>query len=357
MNPEKISSLHDDLMVPKATEHLGEYRDYPDRFDPSEKSVLTRLEQFGIDIKAAEEAYYKKIGDFSWEEYSELVGEAIRARYDTIVGSVFDQYMFPTKENPDIDQRRHKMFELFEQYEEMEGRAGLHLIKSRADFGESGNVVLGLEAGAHLIKTMGDVKRLEDHGVKLFGLQYNTETPLADASGMTTFGAEVAQYLFDQDLIIDLAHSNYKTRQDVMALATELGKGHLVSYTHGASEQDISDSWKNKISERALKKEEIEQIVKMGGMIGLGVSEPFYSSARKVAERINETAQLDHGIEQIAIGTDFGGVPPEFLNDIKSPDDFKKLADILSADFGMSDEQVNKILRSNAPEWIKEAIK
>jgi len=29
MNVEKISSLHDDALVPKATGHLGEYKNYP----------------------------------------------------------------------------------------------------------------------------------------------------------------------------------------------------------------------------------------------------------------------------------------------------------------------------------------
>lgn len=356
MNPEKISSLHDDLLVPKATEHLGEYKDYPERFDPKDKSVLTRLEQFGVDLTVASEVFGKEINEFTWEEYIKLVGEAIKARYDVIVGSVFDQYMFPNPENPASEIRWQKMLKLIERYKKMEENIGLNLIKQKTDFQESGNLVLGLEAGAHLITSMADVRKLKDHGVKIFGFQYNKDTPLATSGGLTQLGREAAKYFFAHNLIIDLAHAGYKTRQDIMGLAEDLGKGHLVSYTHGSSENDIMEAWKDKMGERALKTAEVERLVKIGGIIGLGVTQPFFSNTRKIAERINDITQLENGVNKIAIGTDFGGVPPVFLNEIRNPDDFKKLADLLSGDFNMSDERVNKILRLNVREWMQKAI-
>jgi microsomal dipeptidase-like Zn-dependent dipeptidase len=284
------------------------------------------------------------------------VGEAIRARYDVIVGSVFDQYMFPNPENPDAGARWEKMLDLVEMYREMEGGVGLNLIRRKNDFRDSGNLVLGLEAGAHLINSLVDVKKLESHGIKIFGFQYNKDTPLATRDGLTKLGQEAAQYLFQRNLIIDLAHAGYKTRQDIMNIAEDSGKGGLVSYTHGSAEEDITDAWKNKMGERALKKAEIERLVKMGGIIGLGVTEPFFSGTRKLAERINDTLQLENGLERVAIGTDFGGVPPMFLTEIRTPNDFKILADILSEEFNLSDENINKILRQNSREWIEKAI-
>jgi len=354
--PEKISSLHDDPLVPKATEHLGEYSDYPNRFDPKDKSVLTRLEQFGVDLKTAEKTFSKDIKDFTWEDYTELMAGAIKARYDVVVASVFDQYMFPNPENPENATRWDKMLKLIDRYKDMGERCGVHIVKRAADFKESGNLVLGLEAGAHLIHSLTDVEKLADHGVKFFGFQYNKPTPLADEGGLTELGRTSALYMLDHGLVIDLAHSNYKTRQDVISLAKDGGKGHLVSYSHGCAEEDVMDSWKGKMGERALKDEEISQIVKIGGIIGLGVTKPFFSSTRKVAERINEIAQLKGGIEAVAIGTDFGGVPPAFLNEIRNPEGFKILADTLSEDFNIKDEDVNKVLRKNAKEWIKRAV-
>jgi microsomal dipeptidase-like Zn-dependent dipeptidase len=356
MDLERISSLHDDPLVPKATEHLGEYRDYPKRFDPKERSVLIRLEQFGVDFGVAKEKFGKDISEFTWEEYIKLLGEAIKARYDIIVGSVFDRYVFPNPENPQSEQRWQEMIKLIKQYEGMNRVVGINLIKRKADFLEFGNLVLGLEAGANLISSMVDVRKLEDHGVKIFGLQYNDDTPLATSSGLTKFGRKVVRYLLDRNLIIDLAHSGYKTRQDIMNLAEDFGRGYLVCYSHGSSEEDIIDAWKSKIGERALKPDEIKRIIKIGGIIGLGVTQPFFSSTRRIAERINDIIQLENGINRIAIGTDFGGVPPVFLNEIRSPDDFKKLADLLSKDFNISEEQINRILRRNVKEWIQQAI-
>ena len=44
------------------------------------------------------------------------------------------------------------------------------------------------------------------------------------------------------------------------------------------------------------------------------------------------------------------------FKEIKSPDDFKILADILAGSFGLSDKQINSILRTNVKDWIKSAI-
>ena len=357
MKSERVSSLHEDFLTPKATEHLGEYRDYPERFDPKDHSVLTRLEQFGIDLTVASETFGKEIGEFTWEEYTQLLAEAIKARYDVVVGSVFDKFVLPNPDDPDSETRWQAMMGLVERYEDMGANCGVNLIKRRADFQEGGaNLVLGLEAGANLIQTQADLSRLVDSGVKLFGLQYGKDTPLATSSGLTKFGREAVRYMLDNNLIIDLAHSGYQTRQQVIEMARDLDKGFLVSYTHGSSEEDLMESWKGRVGERALKPEEIEQIIKIGGIIGLGVTQPFFSSTRGVAQRINDVAQLEGGIDHIAIGTDFGGVPPVFMNEIRNPDDFKILADLLAGDFGMNDRDIDKVLRSNVKEWLQKAI-
>ncbi len=355
---EKISSLHDDVYVPKATGHLGEYKNYPDRFDPSEKSVITRLQQFGINPTEVEKVFGKNIADLTSEEYNAVMAEVIRGQYDVIVASVFDQYMFPSPESPDDNIRLKKMLQLINQFGDMEARCGVNLVKSSNDFKDNGNLVLSLEAGAHLIKSVSDSRKLADQGIKIFGLQYGKDNTLVESDGLTKLGNEVVQDLLENDLIIDLAHTGFKTRQAVMVLAQEKMKGHLISYTHGSSIDDLIESWKGKVGEnRLLTQTEIKDIVKMGGMIGLGVSKPFFDSTRKVAERIDSIAQLDKGIDSIAIGTDFGGVAPEWLNEIKKPEDFYILGDILSRDFGMSDEEINKIVRKNAKDWNKRAIK
>lgn len=349
----KVSSLHDDIYVPQATKHLGEYVKYPERFDLSEKSVITRLEQFGIDLEAAKKEFDKELKDLSWAEYNELLARAVRTKCDVIVGSVFDQYMFPTPEDPDIATRVKKMFKLIDQFKDMEARCGVNIVRRSADLKEGGNIVLSLEAGAHLIQSIADLEKLVDADVKLFGFQYGKDTPLATSDGLTPFGAQAARYLFKNKLIIDLAHSGIKTREDVMNIAEDEGCGRLVSYTHGSTQDDLTPG---ENLERALTAAEVRRIVKMRGIIGLAVTEPFFSGVSKIAARINDIAQLDGGIHSIAIGTDFGGVPPSDLKEIKSIDDFRILADHLSHDFNMNDTDIDGVLRANVRKWIQEVI-
>jgi len=127
---EKISSLHDDVLIPKTTHDagLGEYSDYPERFNAEDKSVLERLGQFGVDIEVIENEFGKKITELTWHEYNSILAEAIRERYDVIVASVYDQYMFPTDEDPGEEERIKKMFSLVGQYEEMGAKPGINLV-------------------------------------------------------------------------------------------------------------------------------------------------------------------------------------------------------------------------------------
>jgi len=357
MGFETISSLHDDLLTPKALGHLGEYDDYPRRFDVTEKSVIRRIEQFGVDIKEVEDVLEKKIHELTWSEYLSLVSEAIRAKYDVIVGSVFDRYAFPGTEDKSDWMRWDKMRELISLYEDAHVSFGVNLIRRKSDFGESGNLVLCLEAGAHLITDMSRLEMLDDYGVRIFGFQYGIDTPLAtNRGGLTEFGIRALEYCFDRSLMVDLAHSSVKTRSDILDRAEDRGFGHLVSYTHGSTEKDMMESWKDKVGERALMEREVKRLVSIGGIVGLGVSEPFFDGAESVAKRIFETAQLDRGIDRVAIGTDFGGLSPDYLHDVRNPDDFNRISDILSERFGVDDDSIRKVLRKNVRDWIGSAM-
>ena len=95
----------------------------------------------------------------------------------------------------------------------------------------------------------------------------------------------------------------------------------------------------------------------MGGMIGLGVSQPFFSGAEHIAQRIDQIAQKTGYLDRLAIGSDFGGLPPGLTTDIKGPEDLLKIADALSERFGFQDKQIKGIMRTNAKEWLRAAIK
>ena len=357
LKKEKYSSLHEDCLTPDVARYFGEYNDYPNRFNPKEKSVLTRIEQFGISLDAVRKEFGKDITELSQEEYDALIAKFLKERYDTVVASVFDKHALPNNTKaPDSQTRWNEMLKQIERFDAMGDNFGLKIIQRGKDFRESGNVVLVLEAGAHLISSIADIEKLIEHNVKIFGLQYGQDTPLATANGLTEFGRKAVQYLLDNQLIVDLAHSSAKTRKDVLDLAEKTGRENLIAYTHGSTVDDIIESWINKIGERALRQEEAERLITDGGIIGLGVSRPFFSGIESLTRRINELTKLKNGMDRVAIGADFGGVPQEWLAEIRSTEDFKKIADLLSDEFHMDRRQIEKVLRFNAKNWIKKAI-
>ncbi|HOZ36796.1 MAG TPA: membrane dipeptidase [bacterium] len=356
---ELTSTLHTDMYRPKPE---GEGKDY-EIGDNGERiyraNITDRIEQFGITKSQVEEKFRKKAEELSWEEYNELMAELINRYYDVIVSSVFDKYLYQNEVNPEHDQRFKDLIGMTEKYHQLGAMPGMQLIRSSADFQNQNNLVLTLEGGTHLIKSNEDVKKMVDAGIKIFGLQYGGDESLnmiASKDGLTPFGKQVIKYLFEHNLVVDLAHSGYKTRQEVMGIAEESDAGRLLSYTHGSTEEDISPDWINKIGERALKKEEAERIITMGGIIGLCVSQPFFSGADHIAKRINQIAQRTGRIDRLAIGSDFGGLPPGLVTDIKGPEDLVKIADVLSGQFGFKDAEIEQVMRRSAKEWLETAI-
>lgn len=347
---EKYSSLHDDLLSPKGSANW--------KLETPEELTMNgvEIEQFGVSISDIEQKYGKKVTELSWDEYSEIVQEAVKRYYDVVVVSVFDQYFgYEENELPNID-RFGKMTELISEYETMDSRFGINLIKTKGDFKSDSNLVLSLEAGAHLIKKMEDIQKLIDSNIKIFGLQYGEDNIIAEKTGLTDFGKKATKMLLDRGLMIDLAHTTKSTRKNLMDIAEDEGRGDLILYTHGSTIEDLDPKWRDFLGDRALSQDETKRIIKMGGIIGLGISRPFFDNTKKLAERIDSILQSENAIDQIAIGSDFGGLPPEVLNDIKTPADFKKIADLLSENYGISDDHIKKILRTNAKTWISKRV-
>ena len=358
MKVEKISSLHDDLQTPRVTNDagIGEYKDLTfARNKREEMSVITRLSQFGVDLNLLEEQGIKP-HEIDSEMYRKLLAEAIRQKYDVIFGAVFDKYMLSGFGEKTAETERLKdVIKLADEYK----RWGLNLIQSGGDIDKEGpNLVISLE-GADFVTKIADLNKLMENGIQVYGLQYNKDNFLAtNTDGLTELGFQAVRHLLMNNKVIDLAHSSRRTRQDILDLAIDLHKGHLIAYTHGSIVGDEPSEFKEsmKSKERLLEENEAERIIKNGGIIGFGLTKPFFGSVEAMANRIDTMCQLDNGINHLAIGSDFGGVWNDLAIGISSVNEMDRLADELSTRFGMSDEKVNKILRNNAKSWVKKAL-
>jgi membrane dipeptidase len=351
--------------APSVTGKLGEWNRKRDaRLDPQKDPVIARLSQFGFDMKIIERDFNKKIIDLTPEEYDSLIVEAIKGWYDVVVASVFDKYVCSPEQAPDNSTRLQNILKLIERFEGIDAKMGINLVKKASDLKNQANVILGLEAGDHLIESVNDANVLVKKGIKLFGIQYKIGTVGADEtslasynSGLTKLSNEVVKSLLKQGIMIDLAHASHKTRIDVRNIAKSVGAEDLIAYTHGCHEDDIVEHRQGTMGERALKRGELEEIIKKGGIIGLAVTQPFSKNVRALAERIDRTIQTTGNVNGLAIGSDFGGVSPKSLNEIKSVADYRILADLLSEEFRIDDDQIEKILRYNARNWIESALK
>ncbi|OGZ35280.1 MAG: hypothetical protein A3I88_01535 [Candidatus Portnoybacteria bacterium RIFCSPLOWO2_12_FULL_39_9] len=354
---EKISSLHDDFEMPLADKGIPEYdieKGYPQRHkdigEKGEKSVINRIYQFGIKEEDLRNLGIINPTEITEKQYSRLIKEAVEKQYDTLFASVFGHWS-------EIE-KPQKQLTLIKRVSRMYRNWGMNLIKKGEQISErEPNLVIALE-GADFVRNLGDIDKIYDQGIRSVTIQYGKENALANDVGLTPLGRQAITKMFDLGIIIDIAHANSNVRKSILDLTEDLNKGQLVAYTHGATSEDIAQDiqFSAAAEKRGLSKEEVERIVKLGGIIGLGVSKPFFQSIDKIAERIDQICQIENGPKSLGLGTDFGGVAPVWEIGISKPEDIAKLGDTLSRKFGYSDGQIKNILQKNVHNWVANAL-
>lgn len=231
---------------------------------------------------------------------------------------------------------------------------GFDLVNSRAKKEGSPNMIIALE-GADFIGSLGDVDKLHEIRVGSVILQYGKENRLADQNGLTLLGRQCVKKMLDLGIIVDLAHAMPQTRKGIVDIIENENKGKQLAYTHGATVEDIAQDYQfaSAAEKRGLSDEEVKLIIKLGGIIGLGISRPFSPSIEKIVERIDKICQIDNGPISLELGTDFGGVPPTLEIGIGRPGNVVKIADLLSDKYGYRDSLIQNILRKNISNWVK----
>ncbi len=351
---EKISSLHDDFQVPFHDRDKPEYdpgKGYPQRMDDIgenfEHSVFYRVKQFGITEQDLLQYGIKNPHSLDEREYDLLISEAARAQYDTLFASVFGHWDEIASE---------KQMDFIRQVSKRYRSWGLHLVgKGDALSSNSPNLVIALEGG-DAIRSLADVDQIYSDGIGCVAPQYNTNNALTEEGGLSDLGVRAVRKMLDNNMIVDLAHALPRARQQIMDIAQKYERGKLIAYTHGATSDDIAKdpSFGSIADKRGLSHTELQRLLRIGGIIGLGVTRPFFQSLEQIANRIDHICQHNAGPTQLALGTDFGGVPPELAGatGIASVSDVAKIGDQLSARFGYSDAIIRNILQHNARNWL-----
>jgi len=352
---EKISSLHDDLEHPFSGKDIPEYdtergypNQYPDVGPRGERSIVNRLSQFGITQKDLASVGVESAFELSQEQFDALMIQAVRQQYDTLLPSVYGRWA--KMEHPEnqlaVVQRVARIYKSW----------GFRIVQKGDKLSvEEPNLLLSLE-GAHFVRDLGDIDKIHDLGIRSVMVQYNNENALASNEGLTELGAQAVRKMIDQGIIIDLAHNNPNVRRDIFSVVESLGKGSLLAYTHGAESLDIAKDkqFAAYAEKRGLTSDEIKRLVGLGGIIGLGVTRPFYQNIEQMAEAIDRICQIEKGPQSLGLGSDFGGVAPSLEIGVANPAEVARLADVLAAKFNYPDALIKNILRNNIHHWVED---
>jgi membrane dipeptidase len=183
--------------------------------------------------------------------------------------------------------------------------------------------VIGVEGFDALVRDLSDLERLPrlfERGVRLFQPVYTAQSRLGGCSspgddrGLTELGTAFLEVLADLGTgparpLLDLAHLNPLSASDVLSWfeGDHDRAGRLIPiYSHGALRHDGFER------PRAITLDNVRRLRALGGVVGLSVGPPFYSTADELRAGLEAVASVPFegraGFEGIAIGTDFLGV-------------------------------------------------
>jgi membrane dipeptidase len=185
--------------------------------------------------------------------------------------------------------------------------------------------LIGVEGFDALVRSPSDLERLPrlfERGVRLFQPLYAPSSVLGGSSaegddrGLSALGTGFLETLVGladpaggPRPIVDLAHLNPRSAADVLTWleADTTRSERLISvYSHGALAHE------GFAKPRAITLENLSRLRALGGVIGFGVSPPFYDNPLALKTGIEAAAALPFrgqaGYEGIATGTDFLGV-------------------------------------------------
>lgn len=208
--------------------------------------------------------------------------------------------------------------------------------------------LLTIENGRAIEDKLENVDYFYDKGVKVMSITWNEDNLLGcgaltkQDNGLTPLGKEYIQKLNEKKMIVDVSHSSEKTFWDAM----RINEGPIVA-THSCCYSLCQHP-------RNLKDEQIKQIAKSDGIVGVCYCTNFLSktgiaSTKEIAKHIAYIANLV-GIDYVGVGSDFDGLDEEEIpTDLKNIGQIENLVQELRG-IGFHESEIEKIMGRN---WIR----
>lgn len=202
--------------------------------------------------------------------------------------------------------------------------------------------ILSIES-ADMVKSVDDIKKLKEYGVKILSLTWNYSNQLAGGAdekekGLTQLGKEVVKALYQNDILLDVSHLNDRSFYE----AAELYKGPICA-THSNSRYICNHH-------RNLTDEMFKIICNSGGCVGINLYPPFLTEKEKCLSA-DAIRHIEHflslgGENHIGIGADFDGTENILPEDIHGCEGLYRIFDLLEKE-GYSNELIEKISHKN----------
>lgn len=220
---------------------------------------------------------------------------------------------------------------------------------------ENGKIgmMLTTENGSVIQGNLENIGKLYKAGVRMMSIVWNAENDLASGAldkvdkGLTPLGVEYIKCLNQKNILIDVSHSSEKTFWDTVKITSKpIVASHSCVY-------NICNHPRN------LKDEQIKQIAKMNGIIGVVFCSEFLNPTGKanvsdVVKHIKYIKDLV-GIDYVGLGSDFDGLEENhILPDLKGIRNIENLINALKTEF--TRKEIDKILGENWIRLIKENI-
>lgn len=211
------------------------------------------------------------------------------------------------------------------------------------------NILLSLEGASPIINDIALLHAFYKSGIRAMGLTWNHRNFVADGVdnpyGLTEFGKEVVQEMEKIGMIIDVSHLNVAGFDDVVK---HTSKAFIASHSNSRIIRD---------HKRNLYDEQIQEIIRRKGFIGINFYSPFLGDENQSENHQHNNQNLklqfikhvEHflnlGCEDIlGLGADFDGIDYTPFDGIKFYDEAFEL---LSKELQISESILNKFKGQN----------
>jgi len=227
----------------------------------------------------------------------------------------------------------------------------LKVIENPEDLGledseDKTNILLHLEGG-DVITGPEVVDELHKRGIRSVGPLYSHDNQLGGGAsgdenrGLTSLGEKVIQRMIEKGMIIDISHANRKTADDILS---QVGQYEKAVATHtGFGEK-----------QRFITEELVKKIADKGGVVGFTPAKPFFPTLDDYIENFKRASDIAGSADNMAIGTDFGGLNAEHLyEELDNIGGLSIIAEKLSEQGRFTDEEIEKIMYGNIAKVVK----